>query len=575
MFLRNVFIVIFFVLNSPLLAATIYVDATPGGNCSGNYSIANKNCTGSDGYSYTTIQAAVNAHSSGDTIYIRTGTYTERVGLSGGAQNTAWTNLWAFTGESPILDGGGSNVVGISSGMYDGQNDLVRNYWYIKGLEIRNYGGSTGGGIRFNNSTTGTTDPNAVGTEYLKIEDCIIHDNQTYGIKIGGGGVSGTKTHDITILNNTVYSNGSSCASTSDHGIKMDGAASGHPTDQTQSHTILIHGNTVYENNAHGIYSSTGNYDITVTGNTSYDNCRVGIGFNENWNVTATNNLVYGNGTHSSGWRYGMLSNLSDNANFSYNYVYDNLYSGISIVGEHASLSTQNYVIGNIIYENNKDTASSEQAGIVIETTTKTYVHNNTVVNNNIVANSNGKEIYITTDDGHQIKNNIFADTGADNGQPIIRCASGASWTADDINYNIYYTPSVATEFLWGSTTYSFDDWKTNSLMDTNSTEENPGFTAQGSDDYTLTGVISGRASGTGYDTCLDSSSTFGAGGTVVTDTCDSIGAYVYGSEDSTIIKKIMNYFRRLRGDNGIPQDNQAAYQNALAKVQEHLAQRP
>ena len=54
------------------------------------------------------------------------------------------------------------------------------------------------------------------------------------------------------------------------------------------------------------------------------------------------------------------------------------------------------------------------------------------------------------------------------------------------------------------------------------------------------------------------------------------VAAYAaYESEEETIIKKIMNYFRRLRGDNGIPQDNQAAYQNALAKVQEHLAQRP
>ena len=54
------------------------------------------------------------------------------------------------------------------------------------------------------------------------------------------------------------------------------------------------------------------------------------------------------------------------------------------------------------------------------------------------------------------------------------------------------------------------------------------------------------------------------------------VAAYAaYESEEETIIKKIMNYFRRLRGDNGITQDNQAAYQNALAKVQEHLAQRP
>jgi len=55
-----------------------------------------------------------------------------------------------------------------------------------------------------------------------------------------------------------------------------------------------------------------------------------------------------------------------------------------------------------------------------------------------------------------------------------------------------------------------------------------------------------------------------------------SVGAYEYDAGATpSIIKKIMNYFRRLRGDNGITQDNQETNPDALAQVQKHLAERP
>ena len=53
-----------------------YVDSTAGA-CTGNYSIASRNCTGSDGNSYATINAAVAAMAAGDITYVRTGTYTD------------------------------------------------------------------------------------------------------------------------------------------------------------------------------------------------------------------------------------------------------------------------------------------------------------------------------------------------------------------------------------------------------------------------------------------------------------------------------------------------------------------
>jgi parallel beta-helix repeat protein len=84
------------------IAATRYVDGTLGGNCSGDYSIAARACSGSDGYAYTTIAEGIAAASSGDTIYIRAGTYTEKnisINFSGST-----TTIQAYNSESVTID---------------------------------------------------------------------------------------------------------------------------------------------------------------------------------------------------------------------------------------------------------------------------------------------------------------------------------------------------------------------------------------------------------------------------------------------------------------------------------------
>jgi hypothetical protein len=59
-------------------SAGLYVDGALAANCtSGNYSIAARNCTGTDGNAYRTIAAGFGALSSGKTLTLRAGTYVE------------------------------------------------------------------------------------------------------------------------------------------------------------------------------------------------------------------------------------------------------------------------------------------------------------------------------------------------------------------------------------------------------------------------------------------------------------------------------------------------------------------
>lgn len=82
-------------------AATIYIDASMVGDCtSGNYSIANRNCTGSDGRGYNDIAAARAASANGDTIYLRAGTHAANTGGEGIIPKT--NQVWrTYPGDMP------------------------------------------------------------------------------------------------------------------------------------------------------------------------------------------------------------------------------------------------------------------------------------------------------------------------------------------------------------------------------------------------------------------------------------------------------------------------------------------
>jgi hypothetical protein len=154
----------------PVYGATIYADNALSANCtSGNYSVANHNCTGSAGNAYATIQSAVTACSVGDTIYIRGGNYNESdIDIPANKNGSAWTagnftTLASYPGEWAIINGGGTTIYNClrHTNGYDkttGANPT--QYWKFERLEIT--------GCR--NALWFTEGP-------LWIRYCYIHDN--------------------------------------------------------------------------------------------------------------------------------------------------------------------------------------------------------------------------------------------------------------------------------------------------------------------------------------------------------------------------------------------------------------
>ncbi len=149
---------IILISSSILIKAQIYV--SPDGDDTNNGTIDKP---------YKTISFAMNQADADTTIYLRGGIYEisstikpERNGSPG-----KYIKLWAYPGETPILDFSGESYSSSSRGF-----NLSRNYWYFKGLVIRNAGDN---GINLSG-------------DYCIIENCTFYYNKDTGLQISGGG---------------------------------------------------------------------------------------------------------------------------------------------------------------------------------------------------------------------------------------------------------------------------------------------------------------------------------------------------------------------------------------------------
>lgn len=151
---------------------TFYVDPTTG----------NDSNSGAIDKPFLTLNKGVSVLTSNNsgTLYLRGGTYILSSNLKPNKNGSSsdYFNLWAYPGEKAVLDF--STETFGSKGIY-----LSVNYWYVKGLEIKNSGDN---GVYIFGS-------------YNIVENCDIHDNQDTGLQIDGG------AHDNKILNCDSYYN--------------------------------------------------------------------------------------------------------------------------------------------------------------------------------------------------------------------------------------------------------------------------------------------------------------------------------------------------------------------------------
>ena len=170
---------VIFVLSMPGLATDYYVAQSDGND--GYDGLTDSYSSGSNG-PWLTIAYACTQLSAGDTVYIRTGTYSEAVWLTTGNSGTSGNPITYinYPGESPVMDGGDSLAFAFKSGMWASPAGAV-DYITIDGIEVMQY---TGSGIQFERDQT--TQAGSTGSHDIIIQNCTTHDNGVCGIYIEG-----------------------------------------------------------------------------------------------------------------------------------------------------------------------------------------------------------------------------------------------------------------------------------------------------------------------------------------------------------------------------------------------------
>jgi len=207
--------------NQSVDATTLYADNTMNTNCTtGNYSILNRLCNGSDGKGYKSIKEALLAMNTGDTILIRGGLYQEghiRINYlkSGSSWNAGQFNtIKSYPGEWAILDGQNGGGTGGFDGIKVGSNAQSEcvlghsiypsagqghmKYWKFENLEIKN--GATADG-QYAAGFWGTAGP-------FIFRNCYIHDNLADIMANNPAGLTGHVWHDSLIEFCYFFNNG-------------------------------------------------------------------------------------------------------------------------------------------------------------------------------------------------------------------------------------------------------------------------------------------------------------------------------------------------------------------------------
>ena len=330
---------------------------------------------GSEASPWLTIQHGVNQLTPGDILYIKEGSYFEKIDIDVSGTASAKITIKKFQNDIVILDGSTS------------ANDNAM--------------------IWTNNA-------------YLRIEGLHITKNI---INFASGIALQDVAHDIEIINNKVSeikfsSNPNDPVSSNTNAVPISIYAD-HPTDSI--HHITIAGNEVF-NNRTGYsenISAGGNFtDFVIENNVVHDNTNIGIDIGGNYGTCPTPALDHGrNGVIQNNITYNNFSPYSPAAGIyidgGHNIIVENNLSNNNGYGGEIGCE-ENGTTNLIIFRNNifhhNVSSGFHFGGYDANTTgtvTNSQIYNNTFYHNDTNNNGHGELLLTKSEDG-KIFNNIF-----------------------------------------------------------------------------------------------------------------------------------------------------------------------
>ena len=311
---------------------------------------------------WKTIRFGANKLKPGDTLYVRTGVYSERVLVNASGDATAPITITAYPNEYPVIDG-----IAIADADWPTLVDLRGNYITMSNIEVRNCNMQTN--LPYPNFPSGGYGVQLIG-HHNRVIGLYVHYNRSVGILAAG---SNGIVEYCTVSGNCQDNN----TGPGNHQAWGNGLSIQH-TDN-----VLVRHNTVFNNWGEGIDVFESN-NVTVEDNTVYDNFSVNLYISDAQYVTARRNLVYTSSNPAINGNPSTITLADENPNAtrsSHNKVLNNFLYGARFEVFYWNVTPCG--MDNVLIANNTLINGQLQIGT-------TYLPNNTnsFVRNNIFDNA-------------------------------------------------------------------------------------------------------------------------------------------------------------------------------------------
>jgi hypothetical protein len=312
---------------------------------------------------WRTLQHAADRLRAGQTVFVRGGTYRERVQPRHSGAPGRYVTFAAYPGEAPVIDGAGVTLPADQAGLFELRG---RGYVRVSGLRIAN----------------ARPDDNSNGILVAESHHVVLENNRTVDTRSSGIGVWGSR--NVVVRGNEIVR---ACTAGAQESLTVAG------TD-----TFEVVDNTVRGGGKEGIDAKDGSRNGRIHGNLVHDVPAVGI-YVDAWDKPTANIEVSGNTVRdvTNGDGIALASEMGGtlaNVRIVNNLVYDTAFVGIAITRNgaegrrHPMLGVT--IANNTIWSNGKEWGG----GIAVDDPDARKV----VVRNNIVAANRSFQLSVSAD---------------------------------------------------------------------------------------------------------------------------------------------------------------------------------